>query len=131
MSCRILSGEDAWETWLLPNPAPEVSLWLAASFCTGLLIRLGDVIAQPLLVWHLSRQASEIILEIKKAFEESLSTLKWMDEDTRRSAKEKVRLPGSSEGTRLPVQKQSLGWRREWVGQVLSSEDVHGCHCAL
>ncbi|OBS60564.1 hypothetical protein A6R68_08331 [Neotoma lepida] len=34
--------------------------------------------------------ASEIILEIKKAFEESLSTLKWMDEDTRRSAKEKA-----------------------------------------
>uniref|UniRef100_A0A4W2II24 Endothelin-converting enzyme 1 n=1 Tax=Bos indicus x Bos taurus TaxID=30522 RepID=A0A4W2II24_BOBOX len=33
--------------------------------------------------------ASEIILEIKKAFEESLSTLKWMDEDTRKSAKEK------------------------------------------
>uniref|UniRef100_A0A4W2EWN0 Endothelin-converting enzyme 1 n=1 Tax=Bos indicus x Bos taurus TaxID=30522 RepID=A0A4W2EWN0_BOBOX len=34
--------------------------------------------------------ASEIILEIKKAFEESLSTLKWMDEDTRKSAKEKA-----------------------------------------
>ncbi|XP_057640026.1 endothelin-converting enzyme 1 isoform X1 [Chionomys nivalis] len=34
--------------------------------------------------------ASEIISEIKKAFEESLSTLKWMDEDTRRSAKEKA-----------------------------------------
>lgn len=47
-------------------------------------------------------QASEIILEIKKAFEESLSTLKWMDEETRRSAKEKVRLPGGSEGARLP-----------------------------
>lgn len=26
------------------------------------------------------------------AFEESLETLKWMDEDTRKSAKEKVRL---------------------------------------
>ncbi|ERE82260.1 endothelin-converting enzyme 1 [Cricetulus griseus] len=34
--------------------------------------------------------ASEIISEIKKAFEESLNTLKWMDEDTRRSAKEKA-----------------------------------------
>ncbi|NP_001356106.1 endothelin-converting enzyme 1 isoform a [Mus musculus] len=34
--------------------------------------------------------ASEIIMEIKKAFEESLSTLKWMDEETRRSAKEKA-----------------------------------------
>ncbi|XP_077892026.1 endothelin-converting enzyme 1-like isoform X3 [Ictidomys tridecemlineatus] len=34
--------------------------------------------------------ASEMILEIKKAFEESLSTLKWMDEDTQKSAKEKV-----------------------------------------
>ncbi|XP_042100573.1 endothelin-converting enzyme 1 isoform X3 [Ovis aries] len=34
--------------------------------------------------------AGEIILEIKKAFEESLSTLKWMDEDTRKSAKEKA-----------------------------------------
>lgn len=42
-----------------------------------------------------SPQASEIILEIKKAFEESLSTLKWMDEDTRKSAKEKVRLAGA------------------------------------
>lgn len=40
----------------------------------------------------LSPQASQIILEIKKAFEESLKTLKWMDEDTRKSAKEKVRL---------------------------------------
>ncbi|KAM4798121.1 endothelin-converting enzyme 1-like [Urocitellus parryii] len=35
-------------------------------------------------------QASKIILEIKKAFEESLSMLKWMDEDTRKSAKEKA-----------------------------------------
>ncbi|XP_063660605.1 endothelin-converting enzyme 1 isoform X6 [Pan troglodytes] len=34
--------------------------------------------------------ATEIILEIKKAFEESLSTLKWMDEETRKSAKEKA-----------------------------------------
>ncbi|XP_045154875.1 endothelin-converting enzyme 1 [Echinops telfairi] len=34
--------------------------------------------------------ASEIIMEIKKAFEESLSTLKWMDEDTRKSAREKA-----------------------------------------
>ncbi|XP_077893726.1 endothelin-converting enzyme 1-like isoform X2 [Ictidomys tridecemlineatus] len=34
--------------------------------------------------------ASEMILEIKKAFEESLSTLKWMDEDTQKSAKEKM-----------------------------------------
>lgn len=47
--------------------------------------------AQALLVQLLSPQASEIIMEIKKAFEESLSTLKWMDEDTRKSAKEKVR----------------------------------------
>lgn len=46
----------------------------------------------------LSPQASEIILEIKKAFEESLSTLKWMDEDTRKSAKEKVRPAGSLTG---------------------------------
>lgn len=48
--------------------------------------------------------ASEIILEIKKAFEESLNTLKWMDEDTRRSAKEKVRLARCLKGwLRLPA----------------------------
>lgn len=46
----------------------------------------------------MSPQASEIILEIKKAFEESLSTLKWMDEDTRKSAKEKVRRARCLEG---------------------------------
>lgn len=52
----------------------------------------------------LSPQASEIILEIKKAFEESLNTLKWMDEDTRRSAKEKVRLARCLKGwLRLPA----------------------------
>lgn len=34
--------------------------------------------------------ASEIIMEIKKAFEESLSTLKWMDEDTRKAARDKA-----------------------------------------
>ncbi|XP_043848009.1 endothelin-converting enzyme 1 isoform X1 [Dromiciops gliroides] len=34
--------------------------------------------------------ASEMILEIKRAFEESLTTLQWMDEDTRKSAKEKA-----------------------------------------
>lgn len=128
LSCWISSGEDSWETGLLPDLAPESNHWLAASFYTGLLLRFGDVIAQPLLSWHLSPQASEIISEIKKAFEESLSTLKWMDEDTRRSAKEKVRLPGSSEGTRLPEQSW---WRREWVGEILSSQDAHGCHCAL
>lgn len=127
LSCRIPSGEDSWETRLLPDPAPASSLWLAASFYTGLLLHFGDVIAQPLLLWRLSPQASEIISEIKKAFEESLSTLKWMDEDTRRSAKEKVRLPGSSEGTRLPGQSW---WRREQVGEILSSQDAHGCHCA-
>lgn len=54
----------------------------------------------------LSSQASEIILEIKKAFEESLSTLKWMDEETRRSAKEKVRLARCCKGClRLPLQE--------------------------
>lgn len=31
--------------------------------------------------------ASEIIWKIKKTFEESLSTLKWMDEDTQKLAK--------------------------------------------
>ncbi|XP_054576396.1 endothelin-converting enzyme 1 isoform X4 [Eptesicus fuscus] len=41
-------------------------------------------------VMYGTKKASEIILEIKKAFEESLSTLKWMDEDTRKSAKEKA-----------------------------------------
>uniref|UniRef100_A0A8C0QCP9 Endothelin-converting enzyme 1 n=1 Tax=Canis lupus familiaris TaxID=9615 RepID=A0A8C0QCP9_CANLF len=41
-------------------------------------------------VMYGTKKASEIILEIKKAFEESLSTLKWMDEETRRSAKEKA-----------------------------------------
>lgn len=127
-SCRIPSGENSWETGFLPDPAPESSLWLAASFYTGLLLRFSDVIAQSLLSWHLSPQASEIISEIKKAFEESLSTLKWMDEDTRRSAKEKVRLLESSEGTRLPGQSW---WRRERVGEILSSQDAHGCHCAL
>lgn len=32
-----------------------------------------------------------MIVEIKTAFEESLETLEWMDEETRKSAKEKVR----------------------------------------
>lgn len=32
-----------------------------------------------------------MIVEIKTAFEESLETLQWMDEETRKSAKEKVR----------------------------------------
>lgn len=32
-----------------------------------------------------------MIAEIKTAFEESLETLQWMDEETRKSAKEKVR----------------------------------------
>ncbi|KAF2984786.1 hypothetical protein EK904_013583 [Melospiza melodia maxima] len=36
-------------------------------------------------------QAEEMITEIKTAFEESLETLQWMDEETRKSAKEKVR----------------------------------------
>lgn len=31
--------------------------------------------------------ASEIIWKMKKTFEESLSTLKWMDEDTQKLAK--------------------------------------------
>lgn len=58
----------------------------------------------------LSLQASEIILEIKKAFEESLSTLKWMDEDTRKSAKEKVGLPdaGGRGGTGQENHRQVL-----------------------
>ncbi|XP_010212088.1 PREDICTED: endothelin-converting enzyme 1 [Tinamus guttatus] len=34
--------------------------------------------------------AEEMIAEIKTAFEESLETLQWMDEETRRSAKEKA-----------------------------------------
>ncbi|XP_074832019.1 endothelin-converting enzyme 1 isoform X2 [Carettochelys insculpta] len=34
--------------------------------------------------------AEEMITEIKTAFEESLATLQWMDEETRRSAKEKA-----------------------------------------
>lgn len=54
LSCRMSSGEDLWETRLLPHPALESDLWLAASSCTGLLLRFGDVIAQPLLSWHLS-----------------------------------------------------------------------------
>lgn len=57
-------------------------------------------------------------MEIKKAFEESLSTLKWMDEETRRSAKEKVRLPGSSQSARLPV--KAVVCRRKWVGGALT-----------
>lgn len=43
-----------------------------------------------------------MIAEIKTAFEESLETLQWMDEETRKSAKEKVRrwwlLWGDGEG---------------------------------
>lgn len=31
-----------------------------------------------------------MITEIKTAFEESLATLQWMDEETRKSAKEKA-----------------------------------------
>lgn len=62
-----------------------VSVWVSSS-CMGY-----PSSAQALLIQLLSPQASEIIMEIKKAFEESLSTLKWMDEDTRKSAKEKVR----------------------------------------
>ncbi|XP_030078217.1 endothelin-converting enzyme 1 isoform X2 [Microcaecilia unicolor] len=36
------------------------------------------------------KQAEEMITEIKTAFEESLSSLHWMDEDTRKAAKEKA-----------------------------------------
>ncbi|KAM6116745.1 LOW QUALITY PROTEIN: endothelin-converting enzyme 1 [Phoenicopterus ruber ruber] len=37
-----------------------------------------------------SSSAEEMIAEIKTAFEESLETLQWMDEETRKSAKEKA-----------------------------------------
>lgn len=76
-------------------------------------------------MWRLAPQASEIILEIKKAFEESLSTVKWMDEDTRRSAREKVRL-GVQRVPGCQCRSKAMGG-----GEVLSREDVHGCHCAL
>lgn len=42
-----------------------------------------------------------MIAEIKTAFEESLETLQWMDEETRKSAKEKVR-----------------SWQQHWGGEA-------------
>lgn len=61
-------------------------------------------------------QASEIILEIKKAFEESLSSLQWMDEDTRRSAKEKVRLASGCLGVAgASCRERSRHRERRWM----------------
>lgn len=84
---------------------------------------VGKAGAQP----FLSPQASEIILEIKKAFEESLSTLKWMDEDTRKSAKEKVRHPGAFREAVLPWELSLAGWRQpevpDFIVTVQTSHD--------
>uniref|UniRef100_A0A8B9EWH2 Endothelin-converting enzyme 1 n=1 Tax=Anser cygnoides TaxID=8845 RepID=A0A8B9EWH2_ANSCY len=41
-------------------------------------------------VMYGTKKAEEMIAEIKTAFEESLETLQWMDEETRKSAKEKA-----------------------------------------
>lgn len=96
---RVRTGLEAW-LWppqpALQNPSLEPTLSLTSgpvSWCPGRW--LHPVGLGPELTAQLSPQASEIILEIKKAFEESLSGLKWMDEDTRQSAKEKVRPPRS------------------------------------
>lgn len=51
-----------------------------------------------------------MIAEIKTAFEESLESLQWMDEETRRSAKEKVRRWGGEEGD---------GWRLVELGEPI------------
>lgn len=59
-------------------------------------------------------------MEIKKAFEESLSTLKWMDEDTRKAARDKVGLLGIRRTQREEPGKESrsLGEKSpDWLGQ--------------
>ncbi|KAM4797655.1 uncharacterized protein LOC144252765 [Urocitellus parryii] len=70
-----------------PSCAPLSSSRCSFTFCGGSHVCLspGDRV-----FCVGESQASKIILEIKKAFEESLSMLKWMDEDTRKSAKEKA-----------------------------------------
>lgn len=66
-------------------------------------------------------------MEIKKAFEESLSTLKWMDEDTRKAARDKVGLLGIKGTQREEPGRgsRSLGERSPgWVGASVTEDMV-------
>uniref|UniRef100_A0ACB8EEA6 Endothelin-converting enzyme 1 n=1 Tax=Sphaerodactylus townsendi TaxID=933632 RepID=A0ACB8EEA6_9SAUR len=51
---------------------------------------LGAMFVEATFAEDIKAQAEEMITEIKAAFEESLATLQWMDEETRRAAKEKA-----------------------------------------
>nr|XP_033777399.1 endothelin-converting enzyme 1 isoform X2 [Geotrypetes seraphini] len=51
---------------------------------------LGAMFVKAIFAEDSKKQADEMIMEIKTAFEESLPNLHWMDEDTRKAAKEKA-----------------------------------------
>ncbi|XP_029435165.1 endothelin-converting enzyme 1 isoform X2 [Rhinatrema bivittatum] len=51
---------------------------------------LGAMFVKATFAEDSKKQADEMITEIKAAFEESLTNLHWMDEDTRKAAKEKA-----------------------------------------
>ncbi|XP_029801745.1 endothelin-converting enzyme 1 [Suricata suricatta] len=95
--CCLLDGQGLGRRTGPSNPCPLcfqtcLPRW---KFCVSdtennLGFALGPMFVKATFAEDSKSIASEIILEIKKAFEESLSTLKWMDEDTRRSAKEKA-----------------------------------------
>lgn len=97
--------------WVFTGPhSISASQPLPPCWCEGSLTSLGWEASSGATLLPCFVQAEEMIAEIKTAFEESLESLQWMDEETRKSAKEKVRC-------RAAVGGRGWWWRMVELGE--------------